>query len=78
MNKSKTETMILNYLGKPDNSLKNICNTDSIDIQNFLKFKYLGIIFRPFNPNVTDEEIIYRKTAAEIRVGFVAFFPITT
>ena len=38
-------------------------------------FKYLGTIFTPFDPNVTDEEIIHRKTAAEIRMGeFMSVF----
>ena len=53
----------MNYLGKLDNYPKNICNIDSIDIQN------LGTIFTIFNPKVIDEEILHRKTAAETRMG---------
>ena len=67
--------MILNYLGKPDDYPKSICNIDSIDIQNLKKFKYLGTIFTSFNSNVTDEKIFYRKTAAEIKMGeFMTIF----
>ena len=75
LNRSKSETIILNYLGKPDNYPKSLCNIGSIDIQNVKNFKCLGNIFTLFNSNVTDEELFNTKTAAEIRIGeFMTFF----